>query len=238
MTNLINLDLDPNFHQQNKDKNIIKGNKKEQDILNNFLKHFDNLYKKLELFEKEKLTNPEIADLILRSIVALAFSSLDHYLREILKTNLFQILHGDKTPTSKFKNLKLSLPLGKILNVFDKNLKDWVELIMEEINSKNNRGLILSPKQSLLSLHVTENVLQIISEDNIFEKVAVDIGLTIDQVKNKMEKMYKRRNSIVHQMDYNEELGKENPIIKSEVEEILNFYKSFIEKVHSKIINS
>lgn len=229
-SNLINIDLDQTIFKPTIEPHRIEATKKEEKILSDFFNHIESLEKKLEIFEREQPSDSKIADLILRSIVALTFSSLDRYLSEIFKYSLFKNFHGDKVATNKFKNMKITLTLEQIISIIEGDIAESVLFIENNINSKYKR-------KSLISIEETINILKIISEDNIFEEVVVSMGLTFKEAKTKMSDMYKRRNSIVHQMDYNEDEGKENPIEKIDVENILIFYKEFVGKVHTKVIN-
>ena len=236
--NLIDIDFESNIHEEVKIPNTITiGNQREKKILDDFLKNINILEEKLEIFETIKLLNADIADFILRGIIALTFSSLDRFLREILKYNLIQILKGEKSPTTKFKDIKLNLSLGILLESINKDLEEWTGLIIDEINSKNHKS-ILNPTKSLSSSYAIKNTLNLISKDKIFEEITKEMGYTITTIDNKMKEFYNRRNSILHQMDDNEKLKTETPISKEKAKEVVDFYKTFIEKIYIKIINS
>lgn len=234
---LIDISFESNIHEETIAPNtIIIGTDTEQKILEDFSKNMNILEEKLEIFETVKSLNSEIADFILRGIIALTFSSLDRFLREILKYNLVQILKKEKVPTNKFKQIKLNLPLGTLLESINKDLEEWTELIIDEINSKSHKS-ILNPTKSLSSSNAIKNTLNIISETEIFIETATEMGYTVTVIEDKMKEFYKRRNSIVHQMDYSEELETETPISKEKAKEVIDFYKTFIEKIYTKVIN-
>lgn len=68
-----------------------------------------------------------------------------------------------------------------------------------------------------------------IPEKELFPKLDL---LGTKELKDKIKEIFKRRNSIVHQMDYNYSTKSQQSITKEEVEEYIKFYDRFIQELH------
>ena len=216
------LDLDNDFHKEQITPNtVLSGNSLESELIYKFNFAISAIREKFQLLELD--ISEELKAYILRSQVSLLLSAVDFYVHEIIKIELLNIIQGERKKTPSLENCMISVQaLLDYLSSSDTNNK----ILEDEIVYRNSFKSFLDPQKmsGALSLITTKKIFQ-----NLFSKVNLSKAKELEE---KIREIFKRRNSIVHQMDYDYNTRSQQLITKEEVEEYINFYEKFIKELH------
>lgn len=201
------------------------------DILNNFTENIKRIKEKFNIVDELADRDMEEAYKdILRSQIVLLMSSVDFYIHEVVKYGILKIFKKEKKKTKEYKLVIVSIEcVEKALE--NPESVDWLE-----------ENIVLQNKfKSFMAINKIRNALKIISDkkilDNSIKKVAKDIKKSEDEVKDILNRMYKRRNCIAHQTDRDPIKCTINDISKEEVKEGLDVINKLILSIHDEIKN-
>lgn len=169
---------------------------------------------------------------IWRSQIVFLDSAFDFYLHEVVKLGIICVFHGDWEKTDKYNNLLL-----KMSNVEeaihdtedDAWLKQW-------INKKY-------ASETFMSFSAFKDICNLLNIDYRIIADAVfyiDGGTvkTVDQIKNRIDGLFTRRNQIAHQMDRLHENAERLKIEQADVEmyicDIVNIVNAVGEEIRKK----
>lgn len=219
------LDIDINIHEEkfspNKD---ISGTEKEKNVIIKFTNAIHSIEEKFQLLDMD--ISEELKLNILRGQVFLLVSSVDFYIHEIVKVELINIIKKERKRTSALKYCLISLEA--LLDYFSEENE---EILENAIINRNTYKTFLSPTKM-------SEAISLISKIDIFKNIYPKLKFSNKkELTIKMQEIYKRRNSIAHQMDYDYIKGTQQVITKEEVEDYIHFYKNFIKELHNLIIN-
>ena len=170
---------------------------------------------------------------IYRSQVVFIESALDYYMHVlgIYATEQMYKSNWDKTPS--YKNLMV--PIDKVMYaILHPEEDNWID---EVIISHHSSKTYMSPKEikGQLTFIVGKDFYKKVADDMYYDKYSRNS--TEVQLTDNLQKLYSRRNSIVHQMDRNHSTGLLNDITEEEVECFLDFAEHFINSIH-KLLTS
>lgn len=220
------LNLVKNFHEEKIDPNKnLTGNSLEMDLINKFDFAISSIEEKFPLLELN--ISEELKSNILRSQVSLLLSAVDFYIHEIIKIELLNIIKGERKQTPSLKNCMISVQ-AFLAYLSSSNTNN--QILEDEIVYRNSFKSFLDPNKMA-------EALALISEEKIFKNLFPKLNFSkMEELSKKMTEIFKRRNSIVHQMDYNSSTKSQQPITKETVEEYINFYKKFIHELHTLLL--
>lgn len=212
-------------------KNEIKSDKKLIEILSDFNENIERINSKFEVVnELQKKGLEEAANDILRSQIVLLMSSIDFYIHEIVKYGVIKIFNKEKARTKDYESVIVSIECVEKA-VINPEAVDWLE-----------ESIIVQNKfKSFISLSKMRRALRIISNKKIMDesirKTSTEIGMSEKVFKEKLDKLYERRNCIVHQTDRNPLDCRINDIRKEEVQEGITLISKLILNIHYEIKN-
>ena len=160
---------------------------------------------------------------ILRGQVSLLLSAVDFYIHEIIKIELVNIIKKERKETASLKNCMISVKtfLEYITSPTINN-----QIFEDEIIYRNSFKSFLEPDKMA-------EALSLITEKKVFKELFSKLGLSdTKELKDRIKEIFKRRNSIVHQMDYDYSTETQQTITKEEVEDYIEFYNKFIQELH------
>ncbi|WP_338557867.1 HEPN domain-containing protein [Paraclostridium sordellii] len=211
--------------------NEILSDRKADDIIQNFLCTFDAIEEKFKLIsslDKERQAN--IINDIYRSQIVFAMSSLDFYVHEIVRYGILSIFKGERERTLSYETFAVNL---RCVEQALKNLEsvDWLD---EWITLKHKASTFMDPSK-------IQGAFSLITKKNVFDLVAKQFTLqgsnfNKDSLKAKILEIYKRRNSISHQSDRNEQTGELNNIEEDFVRDAIHIIKQFVIYSHNIIV--
>lgn len=219
---MLKLDVDKEIHQERIEPNeILSGNTLEKDLIKKFNSSIIHIKEKFSLLDFA--ISEELKLNILRGQVSLLLSAVDFYIHEIIKIELLNIIKGERKKTPSLKNCMIS-----------------VETFLEYLSSLNTNNQIFEDEiiyrnsfKSFLEPDKMAEALSLITEKKIFKELFSELGLLkTKELKDKIKEIFRRRNSIVHQMDYDYSTRSQQVITREEVESYIEFYDKFIQKLH------
>lgn len=219
---MIDLNLDKKIHEEKIEPNEnISGNTPEQSLISKFNFSVKCIKDKFSLLDYN--ISDELKLNILRGQVSLLLSAVDFYIHEIIKIELVNIIKKERKETSSLKNCMIS-----------------VKTFLEYITSPTINNQIFEDKiiyrnsfKSFLEPDKMPEALSLITEKKVFKELFPKLGLLeTKELKDKIKEIFKRRNSIVHQMDYDYSTKTQQTITKEEVEDYIEFYNKFIQELH------
>lgn len=171
--------------------------------------------------------NIEAAETIWRTQVVLLASAFDYFMHEIVWFGLYQMFTGNWAKSDGYS--KLTVTMLQLQDVID-NPEDecWFK---EYITSSYKTATMMSYKDIKKYLSLID-----ISIQNVADRAFHQIGCTVKtkkQFEDKLEMVYRRRNSIAHQSDRAHEDAERKTITKEQVEN----YIDIVNRVVSAIID-
>lgn len=219
---MINLNLDKKIHEEKIEPNEnVSGNTPEQNLISKF--NFSIKCIKDKFFLLEYDISDELKLNILRGQVSLLLSAVDFYIHEIIKIELVNIIKKERKETASLKNCMISVKtfLEYITSPTINN-----QIFEDEIIYRNSFKSFLEPDKMA-------EALSLITEKKVFKELFSKLGLSdTKELKDRIKEIFKRRNSIVHQMDYDYSTETQQTITKEEVEDYIEFYNKFIQELH------
>lgn len=187
-----------------------------QIAIKNFEKNIKKARHLADIYRGLKANTTAAIDLsdILRMELVLAVSALDHYIHEIVRLGILEAYRGRRRRTKSF--LKFSVSLETLINS-DRDLTtlDWLEA---EIRLQFGH-------KSFQRAEKIAEAIRFISEVNLWNKLATQLGSTPENIKLRLNSIVERRNKIVHEAD--------TSFIHEEwVEEAVNFIILIANKIH------
>ncbi|MBO5337814.1 MAG: hypothetical protein J6A94_11885 [Lachnospiraceae bacterium] len=167
--------------------------------------------------------NVEAAETIWRTQIVLLSSAFDFFMHEIVWYGLDKIYDGDWPQTEQYKNLSIRL--------------ETLQTIMEDLDSKTWFADYITEKYKTQTIMIFGDVrdhlnLIGVSVDNVAKEAFYQQGCSVkpkDQMKQKLDGLYSRRNRIAHQTDRSERDAERQAISDGQV-------ITFIEDVNKIVV--
>lgn len=165
----------------------------------------------------------EVGDL-LRSKVVYAVSALDKLMHDIIRIGMVEIYEGKRAVTPKYNNepIKISIVHQLLENdtamaasAFDQAVAEKLKILSFQDPDKIADGLSF-----------------IWAEKQKWQKISHVLEGNEDEIKKTLKLIVSRRNSIVHESDYNPVTGEKNSISRQEAVDIINL----IEKIGVAVV--
>ena len=162
---------------------------------------------------------------IYRSQIVFLESILDFFMHEITKFGLYRIFIKEWESTEKFKNLEI--PMSIVMNALTNT--ESTEYFFDYINSRYSSEVmqdwsVIRDQLNLIGVSWSR-VCQLCNPGK-------DEKDSITNVKNKLIELYKRRNEIAHQNDRRHTDAEQQEIIRSYVEERMEFIDNFVNAIY------
>ena len=202
--------------------------------LDEIKKHFEESisdieeqFKTIDLLESK---DREKIDYILRSQIVFLGGSLDFYFHEITQFGIMQMYDEIWQETKPYKNLNIKL--GTILGVLKGEKDDsW---FIEFINYEYSKISLISydsieKAMNMIGLHMYQIANKIYGEE-------IERKERVIKLKERMNRLCKRRNCIAHQFDMFHENAEKKPIHINTVREFIEDAKEIVDVVYELML--
>lgn len=202
--------------------------------LDEIKKHFEDSisdieeqFKTIDLLESK---DREKIDYILRSQIVFLGGSLDFYFHEITQFGIMQMYDEIWQETKPYKNLNIKL--GTILGVLKGEKDDsW---FIEFINHEYSKISLISydsieKAMNMIGLHMYQIANKIYGEE-------IERKERVIKLKERMNRLCKRRNCIAHQFDMFHENAEKKPIHINTVREFIEDAKEIVDVVYKLML--
>ena len=162
---------------------------------------------------------------IYRSQIVFLESILDFFMHEITKFGVYRIFIKEWESTEKFQNLEI--PMSIVMNALTNT--ESTEYFFDYINSRYSSEVMQDwsvIRDQLNLIGVSWSLVCQLCNPGKDEKDS------ITNVKNKLIELYKRRNEIAHQNDRRHTDAEQQEIIRSYVEERMEFIDNFVNAIY------
>jgi hypothetical protein len=162
---------------------------------------------------------------MLRSEVVNSISALDRFVHDLVLEGILQIYLNLREQTSSYKNLNISIVQHKTLSTSILPEVDLRQIILQ----KHKYLAFQEPAKISTALSLIWN------ESHKWQKLSSILGLSENDAKVKLKNIVMRRNQIVHESDVDIFTGSEMPIVKTDVEDSVNFIENLGNAIYSSI---
>ena len=179
------------------------------------------LYKALD-----QLTTPilDTTDL-LRTQIIMAVSALDHYIHNVTRLGMLEIYDNRRPATNGFSRFQVTMDAA-LQGLDEPSVSTWFET---EIREKHGYLTFQHPDK-------IADAVRLFSSCELWPSVASQLGLTAQDVKNRLHLIVERRNKIAHEADLDPSYpGSRWPISPSDVTNAVDFIQNVCETIHSVV---
>ncbi len=177
----------------------------------------------------DQLTTPVLdASDLLRTQIVLAVSSLDHYIHEIVRFGMLEVYHGKHLPTDAFQRFQVTIGAA-MTGLAGSSTNNWFET---EIREKHGYLAFQHPGK-------IADAVRLFSSSELWPSVASQLGLTVQDVKTRLQLIVERRNKITHEADLDPSysgIGIRWPIFRNDSVQAVEYIQNLCETIHS-IVN-
>ena len=177
----------------------------------------------------DQLTTPVLdASDLLRTQIVMAVSSLDHYIHEIVRFGMLEIYEGKRPPTDAFRRFQVTMGAA-MTGLAGSSTSTWFET---EIREKHGYLAFQHPDK-------IADAMRLFSSCELWPSVASQLGLTVQDVKTRLQLIVERRNKIAHEADLDPSysgIGIRWPIFRNDSTQAVEYIQNLCETIHS-IVN-
>ena len=162
---------------------------------------------------------------ILRAQIVLAVSALDHYVHDLTRLGMIEVFNGLRPPTNAFRRFQVTIDAAMI-GLMSRGGNSWFE---EEIREKHGYLAFQHPDK-------IADAIRLFSPCELWPSIASRFGLSVQDVKNRLQLIVERRNKIAHEADLDPSYpGIRWPISHSDAENTVKFIEDLCEQIHSLV---
>lgn len=162
---------------------------------------------------------------ILRAQIVLAVSALDHYIHELTRLGMLEVFNGVRPSTNAFGRFKITMDAA-MAGIAGSGGSSWVEA---EIREKHGFLAFQHPDK-------VAEAIRLFSACDLWPQVAMKLGLSSQDVKNRLRLIVERRNKIAHEADLDPSYpGTRWPISPADASSTVKFIEDICEAIHSVI---
>ena len=174
----------------------------------------------------DQLTTPVVDKTdLLRTQIVMTVSALDHYIHEITRIGMLDIYTGKRPSTPAFLRFRITMDIA-MKELASQGGSTWLET---EIREKHGYLAFQHPDK-------IADAVKLFYSDELWPSVALQIGLTAQDVKNDLRLIVDRRNKIVHEADLDPSYpGTRWPISPSDSSRTIDFIQRVCEAIHSVV---
>lgn len=199
-----------------------------------FKLHISEIKKMRDLYNfNSQILSPGIdIDGVLRSEIVFIVSALDQYIHQMILDRMIDIILNNRSNPSSFCKLLLGLDsLNNILNIVNTgNMTDIVPFIEQDIKIKLSWRSFQQPDK-------INEALKMINDKNIWKEVSTLYGMAVNDIKERLSVIVKRRDCIAHEADFDPVNNCQYSISPSITKEAVNFIIDIVFIMDSIIFN-
>lgn len=173
-----------------------------------------------------RLTTPAVDTTdILRAQIVLAVSALDHYIHELTRLGMLEIFDGLRPSKNAFARFQVSIDAAMV-GIAGSGGSSWFE---SEIREKHGYMAFQHPDK-------VADAIRLFSTCELWSRVSIELGLSTQDVKNRLKLIVERRNKIAHEADLDPSYpGTRWPISPADATSTVKFIEDLCEAIHSVI---
>jgi hypothetical protein len=174
-----------------------------------------------------RLVTPAIdATDLLRAQIVMGVSALDHYIHEITRLGMLEVLSGSRPRTNAFLRFQVTMDAA-MAGLSGGGGISWFE---DQIREKHGYLAFQHPD-------TIADAIRLFSSYELWPLVCTKLGLTVQDVKTRLRLIVERRNKIVHEADLDPSYpGARWPIDPVMVAETVDFIENLCEAIHSTVV--
>lgn len=161
---------------------------------------------------------------LLRAQIVMAVSAVDTFFHNVVKIGLLQIFNGSR-PIGKAASYPIELL--DVISINRENDSYRKQLLLE------NAIMKISSKDSYQSAKSIEYAAGLLGVRGIWTQLSTLMGLSAEDIKNKISLIVRRRNQIAHESDINPATMSRFPITKADVDDVVDFLDKFVNAVYT-----
>lgn len=182
-----------------------------------YARHLGGIYQALRAQTTSAL---DLSDII-RAELVMAVSALDHYIHELTRIGMCEIVTGKRAASKNFS--KFSVSLEKVLEGFsDPANPKWLD---DEVRLKLGWQSFQQPDK-------VADAIRLFADKNVWEALEADLGIPAADLKALLSEIVDRRNKIAHEADIDPASGQRRPIDEKKVQG----YVEYVEKLGEAIL--
>ena len=128
---------------------------------------------------------------LLRSQIVMVVSALDHYIHEITRIGMLEVYDGKRPQTPAFLRFQVKMEATLQGIAAEHGDNRWLD---EEI--RRNHGHLPFQHPDKIA-----DAIRLFSTCRLWDSVALELNLKVEDVKNQLQLILNRRNQIVHESD-------------------------------------
>lgn len=167
------------------------------------------------------------ADFGLRFVWVASVSALDHYITELVVEKATEQFSNGAVLTAKLANE--GVPLDSLMKM------RGTTAAQEVLEFRAIMGNSVRFRTFQKADDVADGLAYIWSEKHKWDKISGKMGLPTKSAKRKLNGICTRRDSIVHNADYNEATGDLTPCSRSDAEEVVNYVSKVVATIDGLI---
>ena len=162
---------------------------------------------------------------ILRAQIVLVVSALDHYIHEITRLGMLEVLTGTRVPTNAFRRFQVTM--DSAMGALSGNGRNtWFDA---EIREKHGYLAFQHPDK-------IADAIRLFSGCELWPSVSTCLGLSVQDIKTHLRLIVERRNKIAHEADLDPSYPDTRwPISPADTEESIQFIVAICETIHSVV---
>jgi hypothetical protein len=144
------------------------------------------------LAESMSSLTTDVVDLtdILRASLVLGVSALDNFVHEFVRLGMLEVHRGNRSLTNAHLSFKIPLSSARIA-IGDASQDEWLDQAIREAH-----GWLTFQHPDKIA-----DAIRLMSPINLWESVAIEIGMTTLSLKTQLKAIVDRRNKIAHEAD-------------------------------------
>ena len=185
------------------------------------VRNFGTMYKILSAQTTQVL---DLSD-ILRAELVMAVSALDQYIHELVRLGMLEAYSGHRVQTQAFLRFQVALG-GALQGISAPTSADWLE---DQITTRHGYQSFQHPDS-------IAGAIRLISDAQLWNEVASHLGMSPQDVKQKLIFIVDRRNKIAPEADMDPSfLGKRWHIDDVLVDDAINFIEQLAENIYTVV---
>ena len=206
----------------------LMGNQSMQAAIDQFRTNVErvrNLGSIVRILGSQTTTALDLSD-ILRAELVLAVSALDHYMHELTRLGMLDAYQGGRLRSQSFTRFQVSIA-SVLLGISDPSNDNWLE---QEIRSRHGHRSFQNPDN-------IADAVRLISDVQVWNEVALYIGSSVSDIKERLNMIVNRRNQIAHEADINPSYPMMRwPIDESMIDSAVDFIEQIAEAIYDVVV--
>ncbi len=153
-----------------------------------------------------------------------AVSTLDKFIHDIVRIGILEIYTGVRISTQKYQSFPLSLEI--LMRMKDGDVYSSSKILENQILAKHSFLAFQDPDK------ISDALSYIWNEEHKWQCISNKMNISESSARKQLRNISIRRNQIVHEGDYSNELLQRQEMIKEDVNEVVSFIRKIGENIY------